>query len=395
MKETYSPVDSMDEKGATPPSTLQSEEKPDGPVIQQQPVAGTPQPAPYPSDPQPPPYASQPAAVAGVSPGAAYPPQPTVAGVAPQQAGNQPPVAGQPPPPPGYLPIAAGYPGAAAAAGSPYLAALQAGTGGALQDNLPPKEVIWMPLPSDVPTNCPPGLEYLTQIDQILVNQQIELLELVTNFETENTYRIRNTLGQQVYFAKEESTVFQRQCCGPGRAFSMSITDNSQREVIHLERPQRVYWNCSGLVCYCCCSCCLPHRIEVQSPPGTVVGYVKQDPLGILHPWFYIQNAEEETVLRMKGPALGCSCYSDANFFVLSADGTQEVGKISKQWGGLAKEYFTDADNFGIQFPMDLDVKMKAVMVGACFLIDFMFFEAPGGGHNRGRHHHHHHHRRH
>lgn len=34
---------------------------------------------------------------------------------------------------------------------------------------------------------------------------------------------------------------------------------------------------------------------------------------------------------------------------MLSADGTQPVGKISKQWSGLAKEYFTDADNFGIQ----------------------------------------------
>ncbi len=34
---------------------------------------------------------------------------------------------------------------------------------------------------------------------------------------------------------------------------------------------------------------------------------------------------------------------------VLSADGTQEVGKITKQWSGLAKEWFTDADNFGIQ----------------------------------------------
>ena len=56
--------------------------------------------------------------------------------------------------------------------------------------------------------------------------------------------------------------------------------------------------------------------IEVQSPPGTVVGYVKQEPLGILNPWFSIQNAEGETVLRMKGPQLGCSCYSDANFFV-------------------------------------------------------------------------------
>ena len=34
---------------------------------------------------------------------------------------------------------------------------------------------------------------------------------------------------------------------------------------------------------------------------------------------------------------------------VLSADGTQDVGKVTKQWSGLAKEYFTDADNFGIQ----------------------------------------------
>ena len=25
-----------------------------------------------------------------------------------------------------------------------------------------------------------------------------------------------------------------------------------------------------------------------------------------------------------------------------------EVGKVSKQWGGLAKEMFTDADSFGV-----------------------------------------------
>lgn len=33
----------------------------------------------------------------------------------------------------------------------------------------------WMPKPSGI--NCPPGLEYLTQIDQILVHQQVEILE--------------------------------------------------------------------------------------------------------------------------------------------------------------------------------------------------------------------------
>lgn len=45
------------------------------------------------------------------------------------------------------------------------------------------------------------------------------------------------------------------------------------------------------------------------------------------------------------------------------------MGKISKQWSGLARELFTDSDYFGIKFPMDLDVKMKAVMLGACMLI--------------------------
>ena len=29
-------------------------------------------------------------------------------------------------------------------------------------------------------------------------------------------------------------------------------------------------------------------------------------------------------------------------------DGTNQVGRISKQWSGLLKEAFTDADTFGI-----------------------------------------------
>ena len=54
------------------------------------------------------------------------------------------------------------------------------------------------------------------------------------------------------------------------------------------------------------------------------------------------------------------------------------------------KEAFTDADNFGVNFPVDLDVKVKskqltggitctfqikATLMAAVFLIDFMYFE--------------------
>ena len=45
------------------------------------------------------------------------------------------------------------------------------------------------------------------------------------------------------------------------------------------------------------------------------------------------------------------------------------IGKITKQWSGIVKEALTDTDNFGVQFPMDLDVKIKACLLGALFLI--------------------------
>ena len=40
--------------------------------------------------------------------------------------------------------------------------------------------------------------------------------------------------------------------------------------------------------------------------------------------------------------------YLNSLLKVLALDGSTKVGKISKQWSGMAKEMFTDADNFGI-----------------------------------------------
>jgi len=87
-----------------------------------------------------------------------------------------------------------------------------------------------------------------------------------------------------------------------------------------------------------------------------------------------VKDQTGEPVLRIEGPFCPCSCCGDVEFKVVSLD-DQEVGMITKQWTGLGKEAFTDADNFGISFPLDLDVKVKATLLGALFLIDFMFFE--------------------
>ena len=107
----------------------------------------------------------------------------------------------------------------------------------------------------DAPPGCPPGLEYLTLLDQVLVKQQVELLEAVIGFETKNKYKVLNVMGQPMYMGQEDSGCLNRQCCGPIRAFEMEITDNFGHDVIHLNRHLR----CDS----CCFPCCL-QKMDVR-----------------------------------------------------------------------------------------------------------------------------------
>jgi len=268
------------------------------------------------------------------------------------QPGGYPPPAGYPQPGGSMYPQPGGYPPAQPGAGYPQPTTEQPQPGGGL-----------MQAPQGG-ADCPPGLEYLTQVDQLLIKQKVEILEAFTGFETANKYTVKNSLGQKIYFAVEDTDCCTRNCCGPARPFDIKIMDHQQREVIHLDRPLR----CQS----CCFPCCL-QELEVTSN-HSLMGMVKQN-WSLCGPSFDIMNEGGNTVLKIEGPTCTWSLCGDVSFKVLSADGKHKVGKITKQWTGLVKEAFTDADNFGISFPLDLDVKMKATMLGAAFLIDFMFFE--------------------
>lgn len=102
-------------------------------------------------------------------------------------------------------------------------------------------------------------------------------------------------------------------------------------------------------------------------------------------PEFHVKDAQGTPILKIEGPFFTCSCFgSDVEFKVLAIGSDREVGMITKQWSGLLKEAFTDTDNFGVSFPKDLDVKAKATLLGAVFLIDFMFFEKSQNNENDG-----------
>ncbi|XP_042583424.1 phospholipid scramblase 1-like isoform X1 [Cyprinus carpio] len=203
----------------------------------------------------------------------------------------------------------------------------------------------------------PPGLEYLTQINQILIHQKIECIQILSGYETNNQYEIKNSIGQEIYHVKEESDCLIRNLFGPAHGFKMHIKDSMDQEVIQLHRPMR----------------CFLQEIEVQAPPGVIIGYVKQE--WSFLPKFTILGPNYEELLKIQGPLFPFIRCDDVDFEVKGIIGEQSVGRITKQQSGLLKSCITDASNFCIQFPLDLDVKMKAVLLGACLLIDIMCFD--------------------
>ncbi|CAH0558286.1 unnamed protein product [Brassicogethes aeneus] len=207
----------------------------------------------------------------------------------------------------------------------------------------------WMNFPQQIP-NCPTGLESLTMVDQLLV-QKIYVEEL-----HRDGFLINNSSGQKVYYVEEDSDGSLLQGLRP---FDMKIFDKYINEAIHLYRP---------LACQGCFFPCCMQSIEVLSSPGIVAGRVDEE-WSILLPKYAVKNASGETVLRIEGPFRKNLCCGSVKFKIMSADGRVQ-GKIS--WYELGSR--NDAD-FVITFPMDLDVSMKAVLLGASFLINAVYFE--------------------
>nr|XP_050041982.2 phospholipid scramblase 3-like [Dermacentor andersoni] len=118
--------------------------------------------------------------------------------------------------------------------------------------------------------------------------------------------------------------------------------------------------------------------MDVHDASGAALGHLHME-CNILKPNFSVLDSDKNVVLMIKGPVCTSAiCAQDVVFDILTIDGVTKIGAITKVWAGLMQEYLTDADNFAVTFPMDLDVKIKAVLLGAVFLIDFIYFESTG-----------------
>ncbi|CAF3982742.1 unnamed protein product, partial [Adineta steineri] len=237
----------------------------------------------------------------------------------------------------------------------------------------PQQQQKWM----EKPLGDPSGLAYLKPLDALLAKQVVSLTEMMIGLPTQAKFGIFNDKGEQVYYAFEESDICQRLYCPKTRKFDLHIVDSTNQEIIRIKREFKC---CSGC-CWCaCCEGC-SQEVTVESPPGTVIGFVSQE-CSCWRMHYILKDASQTPILKIVGPGCICdgpyTCCCENKFTLYGTDGITEIGAIHKKYRGFIAEAMTSADNFAIRIPMDMDVKMKAVALGALFLIDFVLSKLNG-----------------
>ena len=195
-------------------------------------------------------------------------------------------------------------------------------------------------------------MDQLAVANTLIVSQKKEWGEIVTGFEAKNRYVVLNELGNELYHAREEGgSLLARWFLKAFRPFTIVLTDAGGVPALHVERPFRFFF----------------HKLDVQAAGGKLLGTVERE-FSWLHRLFRVTDGHGHEICRLHGPLF------HPWTFLIQQNG-REVGKVTKKWSGLLKEGFTDTDNFAAVLPPGMSVEAKCVLLGAVFLIDFVYFE--------------------
>lgn len=270
-------------------------------------------------------------------------------------------------------------------------------------------------------------LEELEYCPQVIVEQKVELLEVLSGCETPNRYHVYTVdkVGQKKYLfkCKEESSWGCRNCCpSSSREFNLKII-HIKSEAKNIDYKQTIAEFSRPFVCTCFCTK-RPKLIgtynnetetsqnqeqeEVQEKEKDKKtkqqkqpdkDLINSKPLGIISEEFSIGSLlkvfNESLVLKWEIKANCCQCgyccrdltlgkCYEVDFWIYNVAENQmnktkekdmrPIGNIHKTFKGIS-EMLTDADSFLLTFPKTATSTDKLMLIGAVLMIDYRYYE--------------------
>jgi uncharacterized protein YxjI len=181
--------------------------------------------------------------------------------------------------------------------------------------------------------------------------------EKVNYFKFENCYNVFNDEGQNIGAVKQKLSVGDKllrlllnKAMLP---FLLEIKNNEDQLEVSISRGWTLFMS----------------KITIKNAQGEPIGSIKQK-FKLLKPTFKIFNSSEEQIAEINGD------WKAWNFKITDSSGN-EIGAISKKWGGAMKELFTSADKYNVNIDANYsNIENKIVILAGAITIDMVLKES-------------------
>ncbi|XP_024893917.1 phospholipid scramblase 1-like [Temnothorax curvispinosus] len=201
------------------------------------------------------------------------------------------------------------------------------------------------------------GTQFLDGVEQLEIQQVIDLSTLLGRMDRSTQYRVKVPRAETLFLAIESKSETQSRCYGWYKGFVLNVLDQCGETAFIIRKdPSWMHVPCSR------------QRITVES--ANLIGSVEEN-FSMVGPSFTVYNTMNEPLCNIYGPNIcGCCMYKEAQFQVTSMDGSRQIASLMHQWDHLAVDYI-----LLLTFPINTDVRLKSLLLGASFLIEYLYFQ--------------------
>ncbi|XP_058796182.1 phospholipid scramblase 1-like [Phymastichus coffea] len=201
------------------------------------------------------------------------------------------------------------------------------------------------------------GTYFLSSIDQLEIQQVVELSSLLGRSKNGAQYRVRVPRAETVFLAVEESAECERQLLRSSRRLTLNIMDPSGETAYVINKG--LSWGClPGFL----------HSVTIQA--AEYLGSVEQN-LTVFGISFTVYDENRDSLCYIEGPNVYSCCMStETQFQIVSMDRSRQIASLIRHWDNVLVDY-----SVLLTFIPEMGVKLKGLLLGAAFLLEFLFFE--------------------
>ena len=189
----------------------------------------------------------------------------------------------------------------------------------------------------------------------MLALQQFFVKERTGMFKTSNTYDILNpTTQEKIGVAQEKPSLLLRMIFKKAAPTTVEMRDAKEQLVFTIQKPFKLFGR---------------PKIKVLDATQKELGYFVSKMFSI-GGGFHVYAPDDKHIAEVKGN------WKSKDFQMVTPE-QKELGKVSKQWAGMAKELFTSADSYvvGVSDHVAKDNSTKMLLLAAALTIDMVLKE--------------------